>query len=70
MLIRFVLFCFSVFINFCLQIDESFGSKSVKSSTAFFTHLQDEVKSQIKAKAAEKRKNTKANVLSAKKIKL
>lgn len=29
-------------------MDETLGSKSLKSSTAFFTQLQDEVKAQIK----------------------
>ncbi|XP_017778909.1 PREDICTED: U3 small nucleolar ribonucleoprotein protein MPP10 [Nicrophorus vespilloides] len=50
------------------KMDESVGSKSVKSSTAFFTQLQEEVKSQIKSKVKENK--SKDNVLDAKKFKL
>ncbi|XP_022913796.2 U3 small nucleolar ribonucleoprotein protein MPP10 [Onthophagus taurus] len=53
------------------KMDESYGSKSVKSSTAFFNQLQDEVKSQIKNKVQmKKRKNLNNTGLSAKKMKL
>ncbi|KAF2903017.1 hypothetical protein ILUMI_03186 [Ignelater luminosus] len=51
------------------KMDESLGAKSVKSSTAFFTQLQDEVKQQIRSKTNVKNnKNSKA--MNAKKIKL
>lgn len=35
--------------------------KSIKSSTAFFTQLQDEVKSQIKSKKAKRVENNAAH---------
>lgn len=51
-------------------MDESVGSKTVKSSTAFFKQLEDEVKTQIKVKTQVKRKSNAPKGLSAKKIKL
>lgn len=49
-------------------MDESMGSNSIKSSSAFFKQLE-EVKSQIENKTQRKRKQN-TNGLSAKKIKL
>ncbi|XP_034244529.1 U3 small nucleolar ribonucleoprotein protein MPP10 [Thrips palmi] len=51
-------------------IDSRAGAASLKSSSAFFNQLQDEVTSQIKGKSdSKKRKNT-ANTMSAKRVKL
>lgn len=52
-------------------MDETLGSKSLKSSTAFFTQLQDEVKSQIKTgtKRGNKGKVNKSS-FDSKRIKL
>lgn len=51
------------------QMDESFGSKNVKSSTAFFTQLQDQVQSHIASQAQAKRKKQKQQ-FEAKRLKL
>lgn len=50
-------------------MDENYNTKGVKSSTAFFTQLQEEVQTQIKSKIGVKRKKQK-NAIDAKKIKL
>lgn len=50
------------------KLEES-GGKHVKSSTAFFTQLQEEVESQIKARRQEKKRNNKQNT-DVKKMKL
>lgn len=52
-----------------IRMDES-SFKAPKTSTAFFTQLQDEVKSHIKAKINTDTKKKQKNVLSAKKLKL
>lgn len=52
-----------------IRMDES-SFKVPKTSTAFFTQLQDEVKSHIKAKINTDTKKKQKNVLSAKKLKL
>lgn len=52
-----------------IRMDES-SFKAPKTSTAFFTQLQDEVKSHIKAKINTDTKKKQKNVLSAKKIKI
>lgn len=57
------------FHEYYFQMDESLGSKSVKSSTAFFTQLQDEVKQQIRSKSSNKSNNNR-KVMNAKRIKL
>uniref|UniRef100_A0A1B6FTY7 U3 small nucleolar ribonucleoprotein protein MPP10 n=2 Tax=Cuerna arida TaxID=1464854 RepID=A0A1B6FTY7_9HEMI len=54
--------------NNVTMMEES-KEKTVKSSTAFFNKLQDEVKSQIKSKTALKKKKNKWNI-TAKKLKL
>lgn len=46
------------------------GQKTPKSSTAFFTQLQDQVKSQIKAKVGSASTKKDKNALSAVKLKL
>lgn len=46
------------------------SQKVTKSSTAFFTQLQDEVKSHIKAKAGSTSKKKDKNAISAVKLKL
>lgn len=46
------------------------GQKAPKSSTAFFTQLQDQVKSQIKAKVGSASTKKDKNALSAVKLKL
>lgn len=46
------------------------GQKAPKSSTAFFTQLQDQVKSQIKAKVGPASTKKDKNALSAVKLKL
>ncbi|CAH0550638.1 unnamed protein product [Brassicogethes aeneus] len=51
------------------KMDESKGSKSVKSSTAFFTQLQEEVQTHISNKT-QKKKTNKQITLSPKKFKL
>ncbi|KAF5298859.1 hypothetical protein FQA39_LY11671 [Lamprigera yunnana] len=51
------------------KMDESYGTKGIKSSTAFFTRLQEEVNSQIKSKIKTPKKKTK-EVFNAKKLKL
>ncbi|XP_016905757.2 U3 small nucleolar ribonucleoprotein protein MPP10 [Apis cerana] len=52
-----------------IRMDES-SFKAPKTSTAFFTQLQDEVKSHIKAKINTDTKKKQKNTLSAKKLKL
>lgn len=52
---------------FSFQMKEN--SKAVKSSTAFFNQLEDEVKSHIKSTESKKRKKDKPHII-AKKIKL
>jgi hypothetical protein len=49
-----------------LQVVEKPNAKAVRSSAAFFSRLQDEVRSHIKMKAAGQEKN----VRSAKRLKL
>lgn len=51
------------------KMDESTGSKSVKSSSAFFAQLEDQVKTQIKGKHSVKNTKVKQH-LDAKKLKL
>lgn len=53
------------------QIENSRGGQAVKSSTTFFSQLQDEVTSQVKQKSqgANKRKKD-SKSLSAKRLKL
>ncbi|OAD53241.1 U3 small nucleolar ribonucleoprotein MPP10 [Eufriesea mexicana] len=52
-----------------IKMDET-SFKAPKSSTAFFSQLQDEVKSHIKAKTDNDSKKKQKNVLSAMKLKL
>lgn len=52
-----------------MKMDET-NQKIPKSSTAFFTQLQDQVKSHIKTKTAANTKNKQKNALSAVKLKL
>ena len=52
-----------------LSVDENQG-KVLKSSTAFFAQLQDEVKSTVKAKLAKNVAGKDKNSLSAVKLKL
>jgi hypothetical protein len=51
-------------------MDEKFNDKTVKSSTAFFSKLQDEVKAVIKRKTTASNVKSNQNVPSAKKLKL
>lgn len=51
------------------KMDESYGSKGIKSSTAFFTQLQEEVTSQIKTKMKVQKKKDK-ELHTAKRLKL
>ncbi|KRT86003.1 hypothetical protein AMK59_2115 [Oryctes borbonicus] len=51
------------------KMDESIESKSIRSSSAFFKQLEEEVKSHIKIKGSTKRKQN-TNSLTAKKLKL
>ncbi|KAI4468992.1 u3 small nucleolar ribonucleoprotein mpp10 [Holotrichia oblita] len=51
------------------KMDESIGTKHIKSSSAFFKQLEEEVKSHIKVKTTVKRKQN-PNELNAKKLKL
>lgn len=50
-------------------MDESTGAKSVKSSAAFFTQLEEQVKGHIQAKTNKQKKKNKP-VFVAKKLKL
>ncbi|XP_021930767.1 U3 small nucleolar ribonucleoprotein protein MPP10 isoform X2 [Zootermopsis nevadensis] len=52
------------------QVVEKSNAKAVRSSTAFFSRLQDEVKSHIKMKSSGANPDQKKNVKSAKKLKL
>lgn len=47
-------------------MDESTGSKSLKSSSAFFTQLQDEVQTHITNKVNKTKKNTDSKTISSK----
>ncbi|KAF5298726.1 hypothetical protein FQR65_LT09595 [Abscondita terminalis] len=51
------------------KMDESYGSKAIKSSSAFFAQLQDEVTSQIKSKMKDHKKKAK-KIHDAKRLKL
>jgi hypothetical protein len=51
------------------QVVEKRSAKAVQSSTAFFSRLQDEVKSHIKVRASDGSPGQKG-VMSAKKLKL
>jgi hypothetical protein len=53
-----------------LQVVEKPNAKAVRSSAAFFSHLQDEVRSHIKMKAAGSSLAQQKDVRSAKRLKL
>jgi hypothetical protein len=53
-----------------MQVVEKANAKSVRSSTAFFNSLQEEVKSHIRRKASGGIPGQLKNVRSAKKLKL
>ena len=61
----------NLILSCCLiQVVEKANTKSVRSSTAFFNSLQEEVKSHIRRKASDSIPGQLKNVKSAKKLKL
>lgn len=58
------------FLVAATQVVEKSNARAVRSSTAFFSRLQDEVKSHIKMKSSGANPDQKKNVRSAKKLKL
>lgn len=61
-------FLYSIYLTF--QMKETLDKKSFKSSTAFFTQLQEQVQSSIKEKMSKKSSIHNNKQLSAKKLKL